>query len=143
MMRSFYLNNKIYLITIMIIVIFASCISTYYITTKGEVYNNYRLKRIEESQNQTCDLYGNTNTVNPRILSPDSVTIQALDELTQLIHSHQIISFFMMAAILSFLQLYLQIRRRNILISQTGVKIFLVHYLQLKDGKKSAPSFNI
>ena len=143
MKRSIIIKSKIYIVTIMLFIIIASCISTYYITIRGDVYSNYRIKRTEETQSQSADFYGNTNMENPSLLAQDSVSIQAMDDLTQLIHSHKFITFFLIAAILSFIQLYLQIKRRNILVSQTENKTFLVHYLKLKDGKKSALSIDL
>lgn len=141
MMRRSSIKNRIYLITIIIFMIFTSSFLTYYMTNKGEVYSSYKIKRIEEAQNQTSVICGNIISINMGIISPDTITIQAVDGQNQLIHSYQTISYFILVTILPFLQLYLQIKRRNILVSQTGIKMFMVHYLQLKDGKKSAQSF--
>lgn len=141
MKNNFYFKNKLFLVVLMIIIICISYASPY--SSTGEVYKTFRTKRSDEVvQTLNSDFYGSTNNMHKEIPAQESVSIHAFDELMLLILSQILITFLILVITLSFSQLYLLIRRRNILVSQTQSKVFMVHYLQLKDGKKNALSFN-
>lgn len=140
-MKTSYAEKAMLFIAFMILILFAVCASPY--CNSNIENNNFRVKRSEEYQYQT-----NSNVGSFDSLSSDNSLIQkseyiqsALEDVLQIFLENKLIIFFMLAVILTFHQFFWMIKRRNILISQTKNKIFMVHYLQLKDGKKGALSF--
>lgn len=140
MKKSFFIKNSMVFAAFIVLVIFATCASPYY--TSNMFNNSFRSKRTEEYQNQTSDYSTNTHSLdsNSSFLQEAIYMHSALEDILLFLFSNKLIMFLILAVILAFNQLYRFIKRWNILISQTKNKFFIVHYLQLKDGKKSALS---
>lgn len=138
MRRSFYIKKRIFFVLLMAAFIFATCASPYYATS---VYNNCRAKRSEEYQGQAVNGLCSFHTLDMDIcLIQKSVNIKAaLSDVS--FYFDKLIMFFMLLVVLIFNLCDSFIKRWNILVSRTKNKNFMVHYLQMKDGKKNAPSF--
>ncbi|MDD3173561.1 MAG: hypothetical protein PHF63_07870, partial [Herbinix sp.] len=140
MKSNFIKKNR--LMFLFIILIILALLSSHY--TPGDAYKNFRVKRMEETQKYSS-YNGRIKSDHTVIYSKEFAAVQELNENISkklLAISNELLTLFLLLTIiLSFCQLYQYIRRRNILMSQTKNKLFMVHYLQLKDGKKNALSF--
>lgn len=137
--------NKRWISIAILILAIVTLISSYYTTIEVSKMNrqanslvmnkNYRAKEVEEFLSQSHnDCFNITSIHSDVYLFNDNIL---------LVYSKDILTiFFILVIILSFLQLSHNIRKWNILMSQTKNRLFLVHYLQLKDGKKNALSLN-
>lgn len=137
-------KNRLFLLLVLLIVF--SLYSTNNFTDNS--LKSFRTKKTEEMKNNIKDqLYSNLNVTsgasNAKII--ENVDTQVFDDFTlykifTLIKDMEML-FFNLIIILSFYQITLYIKRWIILVYQFRVKLFIMRYLQLKDGKKNAFSF--
>lgn len=140
MKNNFIMKHRIFFILVIIFVLFASYSSSY---ITGDESNNFRVRKFEEIQSHSSN-YGDTGSIQTGTYSQNLICIQEFDGLmTKIVlffSKKMLILFFILTVILSFYQFYLYIRSWMIQISQSKNRIFMVHYLKLKDGKKDAQS---
>lgn len=147
MIRSLFVKNRLLIISVLILVLFASFL--YYYTSlsssASESCLNYRVKRTKVTQYEEINNHSGMSKVN--LQTQELICYNnndLMDNITKklLFDNKMIMSiFFILTIILSMYQFCLYIRNWIIQISQTKMKSFMVHYLQLKDGKKNALSF--
>lgn len=140
MERITYVNHRWFFITLLTLVVFISCVSPYY--AANEAYKSFRVKKVEElsatNDNTSLTIYSTvTNFYSSESMNPQA----AFDDIILLLMNNRIITIYILSLLLALFQLHRYIRGRNIMVSQTKNKLFMVHCLQRKDGKKSAPSF--
>lgn len=123
------------------LIVLITCAAPYF--TANDTMKNFRVKKSEEQQKISDDLTGINKSNNTGLYLQEFANPQAsFDDIILYLLHNRIITIFILSLLLPLYQLYRYIRRRNILVSQTKNKLFMVHYLQLKDGKKNALSLS-
>ncbi|HWT75220.1 MAG TPA: hypothetical protein VN258_10940 [Mobilitalea sp.] len=134
-------KNRLFLLFILLMV-FALYSSN---NVTDNTFKSFRTKRTEEVKSSVSDLHN----YNPQIADNSKQWKEFSD--TQIFDDFALIKlichikdmemlFFRLIIILSFYLFCLYIKRWIILVCQFKVKFFVMRYLQLKDGKKSALS---
>lgn len=135
--KQFFINNRFYFITLLVLIIFLSCASPYFVT--HETFNSFRVKRSEEMSVGRDNSISMINSLDLNSYALESINPQAaFDDIILLLLSNKLIIIDILSALLLLYCQYRFIRRRNILVSQIKNKHYMVHYLQQKDGKKGA-----
>lgn len=147
MIRSTLVKNRLLIVSVFIIVFLASFLyyCTSFSSSESESCLNYRVKRTKVTQYEEINNHSGMSRVN--LQTQELICYnnnELMDNITKkLMLDNKMMSsiFLILTIILSFYQFRLYIRNWIIQISQTKMKSFMVHYLQLKDGKKNALSF--
>jgi hypothetical protein len=133
-------ENGLFIILLIITVIVISCVSPYY--GANEACKSIRVKRTEELSGSSDSTSGMTYSANFSFYTHEITNPQAaFEDIILLLLCNKIITFYILLLLLPLYHLYRYIIRRNILVSEVKNKLFLVHYLKRKDGKKNALSF--
>lgn len=139
MIRSYFIKNKLSFISILLLVVCASFFS-YYIT--GETYTNLRVRKMKEIHLEKIDESINIHSM----INYQDIIIQDNESTTSekllIINNKTLKLFYVIVLILSFYLFSLYIRDWIIQVSQSVNKVFMVHYLHRKDGKKNVLSFH-
>jgi hypothetical protein len=131
------------MIAAIVILAFLASGSSCYI--KNNFHSVLRTKKIEEIQNQNTHANQIVKSNPSSIKTLDMMYDQEFEEKSEFLFLFAagrkcITLYYILAVILSAFQFYLYLRYWMIEIFQTKTGLCMVHYLQLKDGKKDALS---
>lgn len=143
MVHSDLINRRLFIIFLLIVILFTSYL--YCSSTANTSDFNFRVKKTKVTEYEDI----NNNGVSRISLYTQELMYYNNNELMDNIIKKLVFDvkkmmsvFLILNIILSFYQFCLYIRSWIIQILQTKTKSsFIVHYLQLKDGKKNALSF--
>lgn len=133
--------NVLLVFTTILLILFASY-SSYFYYTANDVCKVTRIRRSDETKNANTDTYSTIIKNTHEIINTEDFEDNTVNEILFIISNKVLTLFAFVTVIMSLLQFYLYIRNWIIQISQSNQKIFLVHYSQIKDGKKNALSLS-
>ena len=143
MMTGFNKIYRLFLLNIILLIVVTSFAAFY---TSGDNSFVFRSNKIESAINRTNILQNDTfKPADSGSIIMDAENEQLFDQealnFIFIINKNMLVLFSTLIIIFSFYLFCLYIRRWIILVSNLKIKYFILHYLQLKDGKKDASFF--
>lgn len=134
------------ILTLLILLIVFTLYSSNSITDNS--FKGFRVKKMEEMKRDVKNPYyanGNSTSAASGVETRDLYDNQVFEDITlyklfDLVKNMDML-FFNSIIILSFCQIYVYLKRWNIIICQFKFKFFIMRYQQLVDGKKNAVSY--